>query len=1195
MDASMTNPGRASAAAFIYILPSSAVVPEEWRYLCARSADSALCVAPLLEGLTVESGFEHNVMWITGLKTSGPSCDALLTRLSPSYFYPSVFIFHGGEAVPPTSRAPNLSRLCARARSEFGFSEFDPDRDFAGWHETSAEEICRHVQMEPATSLIYLVTTAAFKEGVYLANTFAHWGLVEQIAIGGHKAARVPLYPIQMMLQDQLKLARNPFKIKKTAFLEGTEAPTPFFNRQLGRLLFDHVVSPSAVAVRTREAHSVAAGLAYLALDDKFENCLLAEKNFLALRPPGGKPPPEWAKTATECRAADAMAAELALNVTAAFEASVHDPPSCAYPDWPLFQQPGVDRVAALSEYYTRIASHAAALIFSGNSCLYMTEVGDARLKSPGRDSNAGREMAPTSPDRFFLFNGLFLGPAARVDAEGKLCRCGDEPKLELAWGKAPEFTLHHLAYACGFCPSTLARVMFYLERCDRTVSRADPTTLLQYLNAKTEEGACDLCDVETRHVCPATTFFKVKSRLPLFSSAKRGGIVITGAVNTPYNDCELLGNYASFNALRRSGEKAGGGDGPRGPDSYRRTNDRLLSELGKAGYVDLESGEDSPDLDRLIVNRSSFVKVVSDVNRLIHQEGERFVQGISEDCEFKFREAARDATHLLTVSLNPYHAACCPFMTQAFYRSLGVTVQDMALGQCASIVTAAAVDSKSGRNAAQPVLKKKFLGMLNKGFFNTRDVTAVFKAPGVAAFDVTAPLTERSERQYEFEIGRLNLLCPRDLRLKHRILFRGAAWGESTRGGRFGHATQVLNRAEKVMQLQPILNGPHGYLLKRFHERLFPTNKAISAMAFWNRAQNNKLLLASSEQLEDILQFVGFVRREHQRYMRSNVIQTPPPNLYAYAQFALANYILDACGQTANFIGLLVALVTGTRRINPDSAVHLLGPKDRTPAAALTAVESAQHHEQKSCLNNVCYAAKWVTAQLPLVTCPVSVSKYTGQQGGDTLYQCGNLTHFANGGGVDPAAAIYDFNKRFFVCTPRVGNVIKASSAAGDRTSHEGGVVLEAFNKLLQECPANLITELLLTLVKHRGAAVRNLSRDDFLSLTQDPYLAEAMTEAHASLVVPGAMREWTVAEALCALGNEAPEDGEDEEGVSFDFEGCGDSGMEECEMIEEELSEKVAVKRRAPQEDLLAALDAECLATEAKRAKPLSLDELL
>ncbi|AIU39266.1 single-stranded DNA-binding protein [Testudinid alphaherpesvirus 3] len=1125
--------------AFIYALPITAVVPQEWKYLAARSADNPLCVMPLVEGLTVETGFSVNATCISGMKTNGLASKSYVARLTTTHFYPNVFIFHGGENIPPSTEAPNLTKLCNKTRKACGFSDFEPEKSLPGFKETTAAEICEKLGVEKPEVILYLVTTAAYKEAVYLANTFLHYGMMETVTMNGAKASKIPLYPIQMFMLDHIKISQTPFTPNTRLLIDNVEYPQPFFNSGLHRLLFDYIISNVAVAIRTRNVESVAMGLGYLAYEDKFEGCVISGKNyanFKATKQPGVTP-----KSLAELRMADSMTAELALNISSLFDSAVYDNGHqvCPYDEWPMFENrtEPEERLEALSNFYTRMASEVATMVFSINSVLYMLEIGDSLAKTKDAQNQA---KDPNPYDRFFLFNGAYLGPGTRLDAEGNVSIPGEDIPIEFTRGRQPDFSLSHLAYACGFCPQLLARMFFFLERCDRIVtSSRQEQNMLKYVGLKAEEKICELCDASTAHVCAATTFFKLRYRMPSFITPHKYPFVVCGAMASPYSECDPLGNYASFSALRRQHDKDVAKNVMQ--DTYHVANDNLLMALEKARFINKDLGTDSDDLSTMITNRETFMAVITEVNRLIKAEAERFIITLSEDRDFKYKEALKDATQTFSLSCNPYHMGFCPLMSCIHYRTLLIVIQDLGLGHCPTILATTSLENKSARNVVQPFLRKRFLGMINKGFLSTRDMTATVKTPVVTSFDVHKPIDVPSEFGYDFEISRSTIICPKEMRLKNRIMFRGGASlaGEQTKG-RFQAIAAAYNRSDKLNR--GALNGPHGHLLKKYHDRLFPTNpkliaankKQLPAMTFWPLLEQERLSSLYLGDIEAVVPFLRFIKRETQQYDRANMIDMVPNNLYTYAQFKFTNLILDTCGFKSNYICTITPLVATVKTSNPMTAVHLLEPTIKTTEEAAQRLSKLPRHTKKSCLNFVSQTTKWLMDRFPVIACGLSISKYTGQQTGDTLFQSGNLSYLM-GDGIDPATTgPRDPKRRFIVACPRVGHIAK-SSAFGSEWSGERSLV-ETIKTLLLEGRSDVVASVFQLLVKNRSDVIRTMTTEEFTALTGDEYIGEQLTQLQQDVIAAGV--GWTAHEIADYL--ETLTDQTDAKETFFSFANC-------------------------------------------------------
>ncbi|QBM10871.1 Major DNA-binding protein [Caprine alphaherpesvirus 1] len=1139
-------------AAFVYVCDPANLDLDKLALLAARSGDSPLAVLPLVRGLTVETTFAPNVAVVAGSKTTGLGGAGLTAKLTPSHYHPNVFVFHGGERLRASTAAPNLTRACAQARRRFGFSAF-AGAPVDGAVETAAADICRAVGAAPESAVLYLVVTEAFKETVYMCNTFLHYGGASPVQVGAGEAVRVPLYPVQLYMPDVNRVNLEPFNARQRAIGEQLAYPRPFYNAALCELLHGYVLGPAAVALRVRNLDAVARGAAHLAFDEGHEGAVLpADVCFTVFDSPGqaGRGARAGARGAdsgaakpgapggVERRLASVMAADTAVSIEAAMSTSVFDEDVACVDDWPMLQGAADDaaKLAALGAYVGRLAGLVGAMVFSSNSVLHMTEVDDGGVAEAKDGAAAGFH-------RFYQIAAPYVAGNPRCDKDGKaLPQAGTGPVAPIN-GAGQEFSLDHLALACGFCPQLLARVLFYLERCDAgAFAGRNDTDALKYVAATLEgDVPCGLCTRDDRHACAHTTLYRLRHRLPKFGAPTRSPLGVFGTMNSAYSDCDVLGNYASYSAIRRPGDNESAKSIMQ--DTYRAAVENVLAQLDQQRLL-AQDFQSTAQLERVVTDHASFRGALAAIQSTVEQATDAFVRGLVEGRDYKMREALYEANHTLSLALDPYSTAICPATAFLFRRSVLAVVQDLALSQCHGIFCGQPVDGRNFRAQFQPVLRRRFMDLLNGGFLTTRTVTVTLAEPAVAAPDLSAAQTEPPVRDMDGDLCKVSFEVFKEMRVKNRVMFSagGANMSEAARARVLGLAGAYQKPEGGVN----ILNGPLGFLVKQFHRKLFPNGKPPGSQTpnpqwFWTLLQRNQMpaRLLSKEDVETI----GAVKRFSDAYAAINYINLTPGNVAELAQFYMANLVLRYCDHKQFYINGLTAVVAGARRPRDPAAVlhwvrrRIADATDVAAAAEEVLREADERPEVWAGTFAASHLVRSVMATRPAVVLGLSISKYNGSAGNNRVFQAGNWSGLNGGKNVCPLLC-FDKTRRFVLACPRGGFVCAAAAAGGANRDH---TLVETLREIINGGGALAQTAVYGAVLQALGARVAHLDLDDWAALVEDEFFAQSMVDLTERVAArPGGWSADAAAELLRELELEATQDAEPAAGGAFDFGAC-------------------------------------------------------
>ncbi|ADO13798.1 single-stranded DNA-binding protein [Saimiriine alphaherpesvirus 1] len=1115
---------------------------EELGLLSARSADSDTAVVPLVAGLTVETGFVSNVAAVVGSRTTGLGGSVTL-KLMPTHYSPSAYVFHGARHLSPSSLAPNLGRLCAQARARFGFSAYEP-RSADPKNETTGDALCQMLDLDPDDAILYLVVTHAFKEAVYLCNAFLHFGGTETVSIGDGSATRVPLYPLQMFTPDFTRVLTEPFNRNHRSIGEDFEYPLPFFNQDLCRLLFESVVGPAAVALRARNVDAVARAAAHLAFDENHEGAALpADMTFTAFdagssgggqggaaqsssRGRAGDGAKATPAGGFERRLASVMSADAALAFETLLATAVFDETPTDIDAWPMLEgrDSPRERASAVGAYLGRAAGLVGAMVFSTNSALHMTEVDDAGPADP---------KDPSAPSfyRFYLIAAPHVAGNPQVDRDGRPVP-GQEgkPTVPLNGGRggggggnnaAAEFSHDHLAMACGFSPALLAKMLFYLERCDGgAIGGRTELDVIRYVSDTSQADVpCDMCAVDTRHACAHTTMLRLRQRHPRFGGSPRGAIGIFGTMNSAYSDCDVLGNYAAFSALKRPESN----DSARAvmQDTYRASAERVMAELEQLQYVEPGVPASLARLESIVTSREALRTVLDNVRQIVEREVDQLMRNLVEARDYKIRDAILEANHAMSLTLDPYSCAPCPLLQLLVRRSNLAVFQDLALSQCHGVFAGQSVEGRNFRNQFQPVLRRRVMDLLNGGFLPARTLTLALGDGAISAPDLRKSQSAPPAVDFEGDLARVSFDLPREMRVKSRVLFAGASANASEAArARVASLQALYQRPEKRVD---ILLGPAGFLLKQFHQVLFPGGKPPGSDQpnphwFWTSLQRNQL--PARLLTRDDIDLIAYVKRFSTEYGAMNYINLAPNNVSEMAMYYMANQILRYCNHSTYFINTLTAILAGSRRPRELSAVAPWS--DRGGAALETSARAivASVDDYPGAWTSVfasCNLLRPVMASRPMVVLALSISKYYGMAGNTRVFQAGNWANLLGGKNACPLL-LFDRTRRFVLACPRAGFVCSAAAFAGQARESS---LCEQLRAIVAEGGPSVASSVFSAAVKALGARTAQLQVEDWLALTEDDYLSEEMMEFTRRTLLRGD-GEWS-AEAAAEVAREA------------------------------------------------------------------------
>ncbi len=1134
---------------YIYATPKCSVPVDELAILAAKSNDCDDAVLPLVAGLTVESDFVWNVAAVAGTKTTGLGSGGTTLKLVPTHYHPCVFVFYGGDCIKPCTKAPNLTKACDLARERFGYSAYSSPAPTA--FETTGQQICEALEMDAQNVMLYLVVTELFKEVIYLCNSFLHFGGSDVVTINNADVRRIPIYPLHLVLPDFNRITNEPFSEKPRALGEGAIMPKAFYNDSLCRLLHGYVLSTTAVGLRVRNIDAIARGAAHLCFDENHEGTLLpADTTFTAFTPAaettkgqskmGKREGSDVSGGGYERRTASLMASDATLAIENVISASVYEDPIPDVNKWPIYCNPVgyADRIEALSAYMARVAGLVGAMVFSSNSVIYMTEVGEA-------GSTEGKETSTTAPSfyRFFQIAAPHLSANPLVDRDGKPVSGENLSKSTSA--SQSEYSLDYLILACGFCPQLLARFLFYLERCDGGAKAChhDLDTVKFVSSAIDADMPCELCDKTSRIYCAHTTIKRLVYRLPKFGYQMRGAMGLFGAMTNNYCDVNALGSYAQFSTLKRSE-----GEASRSvmQDTYRLTVERMMKALEKEGLLTCDDPTNMASADANIRDGNSFIRAISTMKNIIESEASQLMRNLTEIREYNIREGLGDANHTLSLAVEPYASGICPVLAFLSRRTIIAVVQDMALSQCSIVMQGQQVEARNFRTQFQAVLKRRVLELQNAGFITSKTITVTLEDQQICVPDPSKSQYDSVISNMEGDLVKVTVEIFRELKVKNKVLFGGGIAGAASEAtkSRLAGMVEAYQRPTKTMH---VLNGPLGFAVKRYHTLLFPDVKmpngaTPNALWFWILLLRNQLpagILSKEEEDKSL-----FIKKFTKSYADMNYINISPTCFGDLAQFYLANTILKYCSHKHFFINTISALVAASRRPRDPAIVlpwierPITKGQDVAPAAQQLIASMSDHKDIWCATFSSTNLVGSIMTTKPFVVIGISISKYHGMAGSTKVFQSGNWGNIMGGRNVCSLMS-FDRTHRYVMTCPRVGFVAEQpifSSGIKETT------LIDRVRMVLSEESAAPHAAVYMLALKMVGDRVRQMELEDWMEITNDEYISSLIDELNKQ--VEEAEGGWnadaamTLAKEMVNMAMSIPTDG-----PTFDFDACDEN----------------------------------------------------
>lgn len=1102
------------ACGFVYVYNRASLPSEEVSLLGNLYVGGEVFSLPLLYDLTVEPSFPLTV------KAVHRKMDNTTLNVRLTTFMREVIIFRGTEHFKPIFHGLGLEKLCAAARGLFGFAEYRPPDEPPSVTCDVNGALSLAGLSWPADELICgVAVTWGFKERLMGGNLVWMPTLAERVKIGSAEALKVPLY------DEDLFPVQN------------RESFEHFYHPGVSQYLFYSLFTQIGQSLRIRNIDQVVKATEEQFLKDQYKmSKLAAYKDY----------PSSIANAADSAvlMVIDAAAAELALSYGMSFLDSPQEATACLnYHSWPLFAEAENEeqRRVALHEFLAKLAVHVHAQIFSANSVFYLNRVGRVQ---PGGGATAKGDAC--SFNSFFLHGGLGnLRDSFVLEGGAKVADVLQSMKAT----DGSSFTVHHLAYAAGFCPQVLARLCFYLQFAQhQKISVSSQQSLKNYLCTAANSAICDLCQGRTPASCVHTLRFRLDDRFPHVSaSCKREPYVVTG-VTGAFNDLGILGNFASF---RERDDEAQSETGQR--DTYWRLMQRVSDKLQDLGV-------DTPRESKLIGDAASFLKVFREVDSTVDREAVSFINNMIKN-NVNFRESIKNINHVVQLSCNPNWLPPCTTLGIAYLRSLLAVVQDIALPVCATYEQ----DNPVLGFVASEWLKLHFQTLwtnfksacFDKGVLTGSEIKVTHANPqntgGNATYDFFDVGGNPGDRpvgcKMQVRVVRPLVTVPRMIKLKNRVLFSNTNSSEAIQNS-FVRTSKKDNY---------IVNGPFINFLNTFHRVLFPNCK-MSAMYLWSVISEKKQIpLVPGIEESALKELVRYVNTGSLAFDEHNVIDLLPSSLKEYAMQRLNNAILRSCGQTQFYASTVHSLFPILQRLMAEDYPHVL---ERRGFGSVSEYDSLCHGVTAlTTVTSQKHSALEVGKQRPVISLPIIVNKYSGINGNAQIFQCASIGYFS-GRGVDrnlfsdtmryfKRQSTWSFmRKKYIFMTPLTDSMIRKSSQSVSWNLSDVEALKKNISSLLEEPTPELTNKITLECVKLLGRGCVQLRREDLdFYLGHLGFLSDEIVEKLDTLKRELERDEWTAENAAGVLARSS--EGGDDGLQGLEFVGLDDGGSSQLDDV--------------------------------------------
>lgn len=1051
-----------SPCGFIYCYSVDQFPIAEASLLANKHVDSSVFALPLLYGLTVDDEFQCNV------KAIHKKINTNTLAVKVSSFHREIIIFHNGQLFNSIFLGPGLETVCNEARDLFGFSKFTP----RSLPDTLVTKDLFPFLEDPAKWIMGVVVTEAFKERLFWGKLCICSALVQETQVGDCHAFKLPLFDMEMIVTcDNLPL---------------------FYFKEVSQYLYNSLYTAVAQAIRVKDVDAIISALEEQTMRDKYKIPKVSHIKIYPTQPKNNE--------FEQLMIIDALSSELALSYGMSFlEGPQETTDIMHYSQWPILEGcvSSEEKIQALTKWNANMALHINAHIFSVNSVLYLTKVLRQAAKPGKVESN--------SLNSFYLQHGLGYLTEPMQKENGDTCFS------KMSWEKlvGQIYTIHHLAYAASMSPQTLARHCFYLQFAqNQKASTNQSFNIPNYVGTTANTSICHLCSGNYPGSCLNTLFFRLKDRFPsVLSPQKRDPYILSGVVS-PYNDLDYLGNFATFK------EK----DDDHGDDTQRYTYWQMTQNLMER----LDSLGISDDVLNNIKDVHSFIKTFKDIDSSVEAEALKFINSLVKN-NVNFRESIKASHHVFQYYTNVFWQPPCSAFLLLYYKTILTVIQDICFPLCMTYEQEnpgmGMMPSDWLKSHFQTVWTNFKAMCFDKGIMTGSEMRVVHKEQICEYYDIDLAVQGNLvPAKYQVKISRASLLCPKQLKIKNRVLFTNSGGAEAMQ------ANFIKNGIKKDY----ILNGPYAKFLCTLHKNLFPSSK-MSALYMWHTfTQKKKLPVLPGVNEADLKEFGNFIDTNSKLYEESNVIDIIPNCITSYAKLKLNNVILRHCGQTQFYISTIQPFLSCVNNMPGSEFPHVLGsqkissPEDYCLQIGSKTVPIIQ----TTIKHNLAQYGKL----RPIVTAPILINKYTGIKGNSDVFFCGSLGYFI-GRGIDKNL-LQEFGnsrknsvpsfmrKRYLFVSPMYDYLAKKPSNIN--STFEIECLRKKILDIIIRCENYPLTEITLELVKALGPACKNITEQDVIFYMGDYHIfSEDVFQQINTLIQQGC--DWSTEHATTLLKEDA------------------------------------------------------------------------
>lgn len=309
----------------------------------------------------------------------------------------------------------------------------------------------------------------------------------------------------------------------------------------------------------------------------------------------------------------------------------------------------------------------------------------------------------------------------------------------------------------------------------------------------------------------------------------------------------------------------------------------------------------------------------------------------------------------------------------------------------------------------------------------------------------------------------------------------------------------------------------------------MFPQAK-ISSLYMWHTfSKTRKVPLIPGVCKDQLLELVNYIDSNSQYHEEINVLDVVPDSLMSYCKLKLNNSILRTCGQTQFYATTIQCLLPKIQILPAEDYPHALGFEEINTLDEYT--EKIKNKTVLTIQSSQRENIATVCQHRPIFTAPLVVNKYTGLNGNNQIFHCGNMGYFI-GRGVDKNLILDSsgykkhvnmayMRKRHIFMTPIIDSLVKKVTSVGTIPFEIETIKRNILSILEEENSHTVFNDIVVELVRGLGSRCENLTLDD-LHYYMGPYYImsdEIITRLQKLTTTTG---PWTPEWAYSILGGE-------------------------------------------------------------------------